>query len=286
MALTTAAAIGLGLGAAGTAYSANRANAATKDASSAANRGITQGARTPYSMVTPKLSSGGNMYFRTTIDPRIRELREQTLGRLPGYRSSLTDAYSALQPGLQEARGGFQSNYQSLMSNENPFIQARVNPLLQRAAGQRGLLQRSMTNRGLGGSSFYSQSLGNFERELAGAEGDQRALATQEVIGARRQALSDMVGIDSQIYNSAISSIQALQGLDAQEQAIAAQNLEQELASLGLSKTDAGAILGAAGLQMQGAQLRNDTIGRGLDTAGRLLGSYGSTAGSAGTFFP
>lgn len=263
------------------AYAANRQAKAAKDAANAVSMGT--GGTTNYgSRVTPD----GHMRY-TVIDPRIRRLREQSLSRLPGYRSTLTDAYSALTPGLQDARAGFQSNYQSLMSNENPFIQARVNPLLQRAAMQRGDLQRSMVNRGLGGSSFYSQSLGNFERELAGAEGDQRALATQEAIGARRQALSDMVGIDSQIYNSALSSIQALQGLDSAEQAIAAQNLSQELAALGLSQADTQSILAAAGLQMQGAQLKNETIGRGLDVAGRLIGSYssGSTAGS-GTFFP
>lgn len=284
MAVATGTALALGATAAASAYSANQQRKAASAAGGVTNNTDTF---TRYGSSTLKVpTANGQYYVRQTIDPRIRTLREQSLARLPGYRSSLTDAYSQLTPGLQEARTGFQNNYQSLMSNENPFIQARVNPLLQRAAAQRGDLQRSMVNRGLGGSSFYSQSLGNFERELAGAEGDQRALATQEAIVARRQALSDMVGIDSQIYNSALSSIQALQGLDTTEREIAAANLAQELSALGLSQSDASAILGAAGLQMQGAQLRNETIGRGLDVAGRLIGSYGSSNAGSGTFFP
>lgn len=270
------AVIGGAMALGGSVYSANRSSKAAKDASNAASMGT--GGTTNYgSRITPD----GHMRY-TTIDPRIRALREQSLQRLPGYRSSLTDAYSTLQPGLQEARQGFQSNYQSLMSNQNPFIQARVNPLLQRAAAQRGSLQRSMTNRGLGGSSFYSQSLGNFERDLAGAEGDQRSLATQEALTAQRQALSDMVGIDSQIYNSALSSIQALQGLDATEREVAAANLAQELSALGLSQADTSAIMQAAGLRMQSAQLQTDTIGRGLDVFGRMIGGGGSGTKTAG----
>ena len=251
--------VGAAIGAGASIYAANKSAKAT---SAAANTGGGGNA--------PVMTSGGSSrvgrynnkgewaYDKVTIDPRIRSLREQALGRLPEYRQGIGDAYGTLNNRLETTRG-------ELASNENPFIQARVNPLLARAAEGRGQISRGMTRRGLGGSSLYSSGLGNYDAQVGREIGDQRSLATNEALASR-------IGMDTQIYNSAMSTLQAFQGLDSTEQSIAAQNLQEELASLGMNATDTGALLGAAGLNMQSAQLKNETYGRALDSVGRAIG--------------
>lgn len=209
----------------------------------------------------------GGKYVKATFDPSIRALREQALGRLPDYRKGISDASGGLVSRLNQTRD-------ELASNENPFIQARVNPLLARAAEGRGQLSRSLTRRGLGGSSLYSSGLGNYDAAVGREIGDQRALATAEALAAR-------TGLDTQIFNSALSTLQAFQSMDAQEQQIASQNLMQELQALGMTEADIGAMLQASGINMQQAQLKNEAIGRGLDSVGRILGEVKWPSGLA-----
>lgn len=259
-------AVGMVAGAAATAYAANKtAKASQVSPTAGGNRPvITSGGSRVVGKYNPK---GEWAYDLVTVDPRIRQLREMALGRIPTYRQGITDATGTLNSRLEGTRA-------ELASNENPFIQARVNPLLARAAEGRGALSRSLVRRGLGGSSLYSSGLGNYDAAVGREIGDQRALATQEALDAR-------TAMDQGIYNSALSALQAFQSLDSQEQAIAQQNLQQELASLGLSASDTSAALGAAGLQLQGAQLKNEAWGRGLDQLGRILSSMPSSKSSS-----
>lgn len=251
-------AVGAVVTAGATMYAANKAKKASQIPSAASQFEVPR--LTGYNSYIKNVPTpDGGAYTRASIDPRVRSLREQALGRMPSYRQGITDASSDLMSRLGATRD-------ELASNENPFIQARVNPLLARAAEQRGQLSRGLTRRGLGGSSLYSSGLGNYDAAVGREVGDQRALATSEALSAR-------TGIDTQIFNSALSTLQAFQSMDATEQSIAAENLKQELASLGLSAPDIGATIQAAGLSMQSAQLQNDYLGRGLDSIGRLFQS-------------
>lgn len=253
-------AVGLAVSAGASMYGANRASKASKQASETANMALDRRQQTSYGSYLNQTRNNVHVPGYSSLDPRIRSLREMALGRLPDYRTSLEGASGLVQSRLGETRD-------ELASNENPFIQARVNPLLARAAEARGSLSRGLTRRGLAGSSLYSSGLGNYDAQVGREIGDQRALATSEALASR-------IGLDTQIYNSAVSSVQALQGLDAQEQSIAAQNLAQELSTLGLGQADINGILGAAGLQMDAGQLKNETFFRGLDSIGRSIEEY------------
>ncbi len=204
------------------------------------------------------------------IDPRIRGLREETLGRIPGYRGTLGTASQGYLGQLGEMS-------EEMKSNNNPFIQARVNPLIARQSQARGNLQQDLGRRGIGlGTTFGANSLGNFESITGREVADQTALATQEALAAR-------MGLDAQTFNVVQQTIQGFQGMDAQEQAIAAANLSQELVSLGLSQQDASAAIAAAGLQNQGNMNAQNILGRGLYGAGQF--DWGSLQGknSGGT---
>lgn len=215
---------------------------------------------TPYSRKEFKSVPGGAGYSMVTIDPTIRNIRRQTLENLPGYRDTLTGAYGGLTSNLADIRS-------SLASNNNPYIQARVNPLLESGARQRGVLTQGLARRGIFGP-LASQSMDSFENNLSRQAADQRALATSE-------QLSALLGVDTQTYNAALSNVQALQGLDSAQQSVAAQDLAQELSALGLTQADVGNILAAAGLSMQQQQLQQATIGRGLYALGAGLEGLG-----------
>lgn len=264
---------GAAIGAVGSIYAANKASKGMSSAADAARP-------------LPGYTSYGSSYAPgglTRIDPSIRAMRHASLENLPGYRGGLMDAYGGLQGQFGNQQAQFGDLYGRLQSNENPFIQARVNPLMARAAQGRGLLERSLARRGLAGSSLASGAISQFnvpmEREIA----DQRSIATQESLGAQRAVLQDMGGLSTQRYNAALSQVQALQGLDSAQQEVAAQDLQQELASLGLSQAQIQGILGAAGLQMQASQLKADMYGRTADILGRGLESYLSNRSGSST---
>jgi hypothetical protein len=266
-------AVGYAIGGIGAAFAAKSASKTAKKADATAGEALDYAKMPRFTNYGSKVqgqvdpTTGQMTYMLAGIDPRIRGLREQALQRLPGYRSALTDASGLVQSRLGATRD-------ELASNENPFIQARVNPLMARAAEGRGQISRSLTRRGLGGSSLYSSGMGNYDAQVGREIGDQKALATNDALASR-------IGLDTQIYNSAVSSVQALQGLDQQEQSIAAQNLSEELSALGLQGVDINAILNAAGLSMQAGQLKNETYGRAFDSVGRMLGSMGAKSGGA-----
>lgn len=204
------------------------------------------------------------------IDPRIRGLREETLGRLPGYRGTLGTA-------SQGYLGELGQMSQEMKSNNNPFIQARVNPLVARQSQARGNLQQDLGRRGVGlGTTFGANSLGNFEATTGREVADQRSLATQEALAAR-------MGLDAQTFSVVQQTIQGFQGMDAQEQAIAAANLSQELVSLGLSQQDASAAIAAAGIQNQGNINSQNILGRGLYGAGQFDWGSLQSKNSGGT---
>ncbi len=255
--------VAAGITAAGSAYAASQSNRSTGLPSN-----LGQGPRwTPNSGVNiyrtgNRIQDVGNIPGYTSIDPNIRALREQTLQNLPGYRNTINDAYGTLGNNLFDIRNQF-------ASNSNPYVQARVDPVLQQGAQARGNLIQGLNRRNIFGP-LYQQSLNTFESDLGRQVGDAGALATNDQLQA-------LLGIDTTRYNAALSSVQALQGLDQAQQSVAAQNLAQELAALGLSQADTGAILGAAQLNMQQNQLNDQMLGRGLYGLGQGLAGLGGT---------
>jgi hypothetical protein len=191
-------------------------------------------------------------------------MRERSLANVPSYQSILQPQLAGALSGLGQTRGRLEDLYGQ--TNDNAFL----DPILQRLALGRGQLQRSLSDRGLGGSSFAGSALGNFES--AAAPGI--AQARQQGILARQGILGDLANTDIQGLSTAGQGVAQLQNLDNLYANVAGQNLAQELAALGLSQADIGAILGAGNQIGQAGQLQAGAIGRGLDVFGRALGGF------------
>ena len=205
------------------------------------------------------------------IDPSIRAMREQSLANVPSYQSILRPQLDTALQGLGQTRGRLEELYGQ--TNDNAFM----DPLLQRLALARGELTRGLVNRGLGGSSFQASALGNFES--AAAPGI--AQARQQGLQARQGLLTDLANADVQGLSTAGAGVAQLQNLDNLYASVAGQNLNQELAALGLSQADIAGILGAANQLGQAGQLRADASGRLLYGAGQLLPLLGQMGGAS-----
>ena len=253
---------GAALIAGSTIYSANKASKAAKASEATANRAADLA-------VLPRSTNNGS-YVNPgagigNIDPRIRAMRERSLNNVPQYQSILNTQLQDTLGGINQSGNELRSLYGQ--TNDNAFM----DPILQRLAMQRGNVQQGLVNRGLGGSSFYSQALGNFDS--AAAPGI--AAARQQGLTARQGLLADYANNQTQGLSAASQGVSQLQNLDNQYASISGQNLNQELAALGLSQADIGSILGAGQLQLGAGQLRADSTGKTLDAFGKLIGSYG-----------
>lgn len=195
------------------------------------------------------------------IDPSIRSMREQSIANVPEYQSILRGQLGESMAGLGQTRGRLDELYGQ--TNDNAFL----DPILQNLALQRGRLSQGLTDRGLGGSSFYSQALGNFES--AAAPGI--AQARQQGVQARQGLLTDLANTDVQSLNAADQGISRLQNLDNLYASISGANLQQELRALGLESADLGGMLEASKQIGQAGQLRADATGRLLYGAGQFL---------------
>jgi hypothetical protein len=251
--------IGLGVGGLGTIYAANRANKVASEQSDIARQALDIANRPRYtqygSSVDPRT---GNTFF----DPSIRAMREQSLQNIPQYQSILSGQLNSSLSGIGQNRGRLEDLYGQ--TNDNAFL----DPILQNLALQRGQLSRGLTNRGLGGSSFMANALGNFESAAAPGV----AQARQQGLLARQDILEQMGNMDTQGISTASQGVAQLQNLDNLYANVSGQNLQQELAALGLSQADIGAILGAGQQIGAAGKLKNETTGRALDVFGRLLG--------------
>jgi hypothetical protein len=195
------------------------------------------------------------------IDPSIREMRERSLANIPEYQSILRPQLDSTLSGLGQTRGRLDELYGQ--TNDNAFL----DPILQRLALQRGQLSRGLTDRGLGGSSFMANALGNFES--AAAPGI--AQARQQGIQARQGILGDIANTDVQSLSAASGGVAALQNLDNIYAGVAGQNLQQELAALGLNQADIAGILGAGQQLGQAGQVRAASTGNTLAALGDIF---------------
>lgn len=168
---------------------------------------------TPYSSAV-----GGN----TTIDPSVRGIQNDFLRRnmsLYGDVGGATDKYLSANQSLRDAYG----------ANNGAYVQARVNPVLQRFGALQAQTQQSLGQRGLSGSSFQDQAMRNIQLDASLAEGDARALATNESFNAMR-------GLNSDDLGAMFQRIQGQSALNGESNQIAQQRFAQEMAGLGMSQ--------------------------------------------------
>ena len=205
------------------------------------------------------------------IDPSIRAMRDSSVAGIPGYRSGYESALGTYRTGIDDYLARTRGYLGDLNGNMNPYIQARVNPLLERASLGRGSLERGLALRGLGGSSFAAQSLGSYDTATSRAEADQRAQALQESLAARDALSQGILGAQTNLAGAQSGVIDQNRALDQQLQTVAQQNLQQELAALGLTAPDIQAILGSAQAQSQAGQAKANLFGQLLDAGGSFL---------------
>ena len=185
-----------------------------------------------------------------TLDPSIRTLQDKGLSNMQGIYG---DIGSATDRFLTDLRG-----------NQGAYMQARVNPVLQKFATLRGEQQQNLGLRKLGGSSFGEQSMRNLEMDATRSEGDARALATRETGDAELGAIVQRAAIQA--------------GLNGENYQVAAMRLQEELAGLGLSKAQIDQMMG------QHNQFVNQTVQNYLAQTDRFnawMGAVKSTWGSA-----
>ena len=181
----------------------------------------------PYFTNTPFSSYTGTSL---TLDPSIRTLQEEALGRSRGMLGDLSQGFSDYKSNTLGIRN-------QLLSNQSPYIQARVNPVAQAGATRRGELQSNLGLRQVGGSSFANQALSNHDFDTARQIGDASAIANAE-------SLSAITGLDKDMLNALIGKIQVEQNINGFSNEVAQQRLHQELSSLGLGTTSQSTIYG------------------------------------------
>lgn len=207
----------------------------------------------------------------TVIDPSIRSMRESSLSGIPGYRTDYQSALGTYRTGVDDYLARTRGYLGDLNGNMNPYIQARVNPLLERASLGRGSLERGLALRGLGGSSFAAQSLGSYDTATSRAEADQRAQALQETLAARDALSQGILGAQTNLAGAQSNVVDQNRSLDQQFQTVAQQNLQQELSALGLSAPDIQAILGSAQALSDAGKNKANLFGQLLDAGGSLI---------------
>ena len=183
---------------------------------------------------------------KVSIDPSIRAIQEQMLARNNNLYNQLGQSA------------------ESLLGNQNAYIQARVNPLEQQLTEREGELGRSIGLRGLSGSSFGEQAMTNFNIDKNRALGD-----------ARSTALNDSLGQLAQIRAQQFASL----GLDSKT---AQDRMANELQALGLGKSQIDQAMQAyISYQQNSTQSRS---GIASSVVGGVKSGSGSTP-SAGNCF-
>lgn len=160
------------------------------------------------------------------LDPSIRTLQEEALGRSRGLMGNLsqgTSDYLTRTMGIRD----------QLSSGASPYIQARVNPVIQAGATRQGQLQSDIGLRQTGGSSFADQSLNNLSFDTARQIGDASALANADVLSAQ-------TGLDKDMLNAIIGRVQVEQNINGFTNEIAQQRLKQEIESFKLGTNQQG----------------------------------------------
>ena len=201
---------------------------------------------------TPYSSIKGS---HVTLDDSIRGLENQSLDQTNKAIDGTMGYLSQYRARSDENKDQYDKLYAELTSNQNPFIQARTNPMRETIAAGRGQLQRSQGLRGIGGSSFADSALENYDFGGARALGDASSTATQEALGARSNTLGSLAGLNQNRLTGENQTTGVLNTLNSNRTGIANSRTSRELNSLGLS-SDAEAAQRAAEKAKQDAYMR------------------------------
>jgi len=144
---------------------------------------------------------------KLNLDPSIRGFEDTAAQQLAGIYGDTGDFIKR------------QSELYS--SNENPYFNARVNPMREARDSALGRARMSGGLRGLSGSSFLDQNVAGLSGDFASKIGDAGALA-------RRESLDSLLNVQNlQQFRAALSG---------QLGALAQQRAQRELAAFGLGK--------------------------------------------------
>lgn len=173
---------------------------------------------------------------RVTLDPNIRKLQDQGLGRsgeMYGRLGLASSDYLSKNLGTKQDLLGLRGRYQGNMAG---YTQARVNPILQARERASGELNRQHGLRGISGSSFANQDYSALQTDFAREEGDARALAENENLGALTQNIQMSSDADKAAADNIFQTITMQKGLNQDNFDVAQDQLKQELAGLGLAR--------------------------------------------------
>lgn len=182
-------------------------------------------------------TSGGH----TSFDPSIRGLQDQSLANTGALERGVMGYGSTFRARSDESKGQYDKLYAELTSNQNPYIQARVNPLKEQIAGSRGQIQRNQGLRGVSGSSFGNDELTNFDFGAQRQIGDAGAMATNDALGARGNTLGSLAGLNQNRLTGETQLTNTLNTLNSNRTGIANDRASLERAGLGLSADSANA---------------------------------------------
>lgn len=171
------------------------------------------------------------------------------------------NAYSRFAQNNAAAKNRLGSMITNLQSNQNPFIQARVNPYQQAMNERRGLLSRDLSRRKVQGA-LANNELIKFDREAQAGLADQRALATNESL------------------NSLLNAETANMNLNQDELNLVKARLSEDLALLGLNMTALNLIRGDVRQLNQVAGGTSTERASGGQDLGSILGGVGAIMGA------
>jgi len=200
-----------------------------------------------------------------TIDPSIRALEDEALGRS-------NQLFGRVGEGLNDFLAKSRGLRQRFEGNRGALTQARVNPVLQANAQRLGSLEQNLGSRLLGGSSFANQALGNEASRASREEGDARALAEFETLGA-------LTGIDQNDIQAIFAGVQQQSEFNNDSFEVARIRLQTELQSLGIGQNQQALLLQAYENQQRRSQQERKQI---MDTTLDFMGAFGGGAGGGG----
>ena len=187
---------------------------------------------------------------------------DRTLGQTaldPFIRDTLTGGLNRFTENTQDIRN-------RLLSNENPFTQAMVDPYLRAYERGRGELQRNVARTGVRGT-FADRSLQDYDISGQRELGNVRAEAEARTLDA-------LTALDQSQYEA--------------DRATAVAVLDQELKSLGLSAEMSNAFLNALVGAYTGARTMEESRAGGLWPAvtgiAAGIGQYNASTANSPTF--
>ena len=244
----------------------------------------------------PGAGGGGETFDSPFVEvdlaPGARALREESLEGTRALGEDLQGDINALRARIEEVRrldpmseelARMESLLGELESNQNPFIQARTAPF--RRALERDLAgaRRGFQRRGVSGG-LVANTLATARAQGEAGISEQAALATQESIQARRGLIQDLAqgrmtteqfrqGLVTNTFDQILARQGALDQVNARVQSLSAQELQEELAALGLGQQTIQQILASQFPETTRTQAPTSPAG-----IGQILGGIGQIA--------